>query len=356
MTNPSVVPDVRSKFLKTWEADIPFARRCLVDLGVSSGFTNPQSTDLIPCAAPVVPVKVCYLDLECIADDKMPDVEKDSITCVTLSNGQTYFTAILDDVDFQSEDSGDYVAHFDSEQKLIKAVIGLINLLDCDVITAWNLPFDEEYLQKRAEQYNLLFPLLHCLRGVNSFDLLPAYRTLYRRKSYKLRDIALDEGFTNVVEEKVNYGKLWENDKPGLIERNKRHVQWLVQINEKLKITDYYWSLKEFAGVENLEDCMHSSVLIDTLLLRNSPSVLPSKEQREHQVYEGAFIMKPQAAVLDSVAFFDFSRFYPSILLENKLDPIIFNHYKKWKESELTMSDYISHIFAENPRLDNVTV
>ena len=345
VTNPSVVPQVRERFSHTYEADVKFARRCLINLKISSGFDNPKGIELVPCSPPEIPIRVGYLDIEVLSENnKMPDSTQDTITCVTLSDGNEYFTAILDDLDFESEDSGSYIGHFSSEKKLLEKVLALIDLLDLDVICAWNSEFDFEYLQKRAERYNLLFPLLQSLRGINSFDLLSSYRRLYRRRSYRLKDIVIEEGLTTESEEQVNYAKLWENDKPGLIERNKRHVKWLVQINEKLKITDYYWSLKEFAGVESLEDCQYSSVLIDTLLLRNSPGILPSKEQKEHEVYEGAFILKPQAAVLDSVAFFDLARFYPTCILNNLLDPIILNSYLKWKESGLTMEEYIESL------------
>ncbi|HEC66645.1 MAG TPA: hypothetical protein ENI23_15320, partial [bacterium] len=132
-----------------------------------------------------------------------------------------------------------------------------------------------------------------------------------------------------VLAHNCNYGEMWENDKIGLMERNIRHVRWIKQIDEKMKVIDYYWILKEIVGLEELEGTGYSSTLFDTLLLRHSSLVLPSKSHESHTKYEGAYVMQPQSGVYDNIAIFDLTRFYPQILLSELLDPAILDSYKK---------------------------
>ncbi|KKK55957.1 hypothetical protein LCGC14_3069350, partial [marine sediment metagenome] len=188
-----------------------------------------------------------------------------------------------------------------------------------------NSSFDIEYLEDRCKANGLYLSL----SSINVFDLYVGYRSLFRRKGYRLKDIALHEGLTDTLEEVVNYGLMWENDKIGLMERNQRHVRWIKQINEKMKVIEYYWSLKEIVGLEELHGTGYSSTLFDTLLLRHSSLILPSKSHEKHTPYEGAYVMQPQSGVYDNIAIFDLTRFYPQILLSELLDPAILDSYEK---------------------------
>ena len=327
VTGPGEVPRLRDGVTKHWEADIPFARRFLIDKGIRNGFDD----NLNPCSSPNVPISVVSLDIEVYSKDQMPDPQKDSVTCWTLVEGDQIVTGLLDDVDFQSEEGKTCILRYDSEEKLIRCLQALLCVRNWDCLTGWNVSWDLEYLQARSDANNILFSFKYDLSGTCIFDLLTAYRRLYRRKGYRLKDIVQDEGIADFDEEKVNYAELWEQDKLALVERNRRHANWVYQIDQKNKIIEYHWSLKDFCGLEELEDTEYNSVLIDTLFLRRTHNkfVLPSKERREHEDYEGAFIMQPQAGVFKNVAVFDLSMFYPNILLSNKLDPVVLLNYKK---------------------------
>lgn len=349
VTNPSEVPHVREKFSKHWEADVPYARRCLVDKGIYSGFTEEFS----PCTPPEVKPITLYLDIESYCDARMPDPEHDAITCFTVFDGKLYRSCILDSNPTESTYSGDekwLILAFPTEKDLVGYLVDLIlNWETFDVVTGWNVEWDLEYIEKRAK----VLGLHYSLEGICQFDLLQGYKHLYRRRSYRLKDIALDEGLTADLEENVNYAELWKKDKPALIERNKRHVQWCAELDEKLKIIDYYWELRETAGLEDLEGTLYSSVLIDTMALRKAYGkwILPSRSDSiEHETYEGALVLQPEAGVYDSVAVFDLSRFYPNIIINEKLDPYIYNKYMYLKfgnsvSQAIDWNDY--KLFAE---------
>ena len=286
-------------------------------------------------AFPDIPLTVGYLDIEVYSGEQgMPDPEKDQVTCFCLWDGQQFISAILDDIDIYSRENDWAIAHFSSESQLLKFLDKVLYDRQLDIISGWNIPWDLEYLEKRTQKLGLRL----YLDGTNQFDLLPAYRNLYRRRSYRLKDVVVDEGLSSEHEQKVNYGKLWKQDKPGLLERNKRHTQWVRDLDSKLHITDYYLQLRELAGLEEL-DTFYPSVLFETMLLRRSPWVLPSKGEYQKQPYEGALVTKPEAGVFKDVAVFDLSRFYPSVMIEEMLDPKILHEYRL-QETDFSWDGY----------------
>ena len=277
-----------------------------------------------------------YFDIEVFCHTHAPIAEQDPITCLCISDGTEYVSYIVDDFDVTTSEGNWAVIHCSSEKMLLKQFTELLEERNYDVLTGWNVSFDKEYLEKRCWKHNLRLPI----SGSCIFDLWQAYKALYRRKSYRLKDIALYEGFTDKEEEKVDYGLMWEEDKPGLLERNRRHVQWLVDIDQKRRVLSYYWELREVCGLEGLDDTFYSTVMIDTLLLRDTKWVLPSKMKREHETYEGAFIMQPIAGIYQNVAAFDLTRFYPSIILSEKLDPIILHRYRQQYPGDIDWAQY----------------
>lgn len=324
--NPSEVPRLRDIFTKTWEADIVYPRRWLIDKMITSGFNE----NLVPCEPAKVDIHKTFLDIEVYSKTSMPNPENDKVTCFTLydSYEQTYVSGILDDVSTMTSDDNWVVGHFDNERDLLKYLDSILYFIDTDVVSGWNIGWDIDYLKARCAKYNIKLPLDSCC----VFDLLETYRKLYRQKSYRLKDIALFDGFADTLEEKVNYGELWEKDKVGLLTRNKRHTEWVKLIDEKRKIIDYFWNYKEICGLEEPQDTIHNSVIIETMLLRRAHAVLPSKVQQQHNTFEGAIVIKPEAGIFSNIAVFDLKTFYPTILISNNLDPIIIDAYKKLNE------------------------
>ena len=321
VSNPSLVPVLRDKFVKHWEADIPFSRRFLISSKITNGFDE----NLLPAEPPDVEIDIGYTDIEVYATNSMPNPDRDQITCIGFSDGKQYTTIILDDADFQSKDNGWAIIHLNSEEKCLECFCNLLEERNVDCLLGWNISWDLDYLEKRCNKYQLQLPM----SGTCPFDLLWGYKRLYRRKSYRLKDIALDEGLTDTLEEKVNYAQLWEKDKSKLMTRNRRHVEWCVDLDKKLSIVPYYWELKELVGMENM-DSFYPTVLFDTMLLRRATCVLPSKSSsKERHEYEGAFVMEPETGILESVAVFDLSKFYPTLIIQEKLDTVIVNEYRK---------------------------
>ena len=325
-----------------FEADVLYPRRYLVDKGVTAYFDIVKEQDqwvAVRADEPKTPppIKVWYFDSEMDSSDRMPDPKVNPVTCWCLTDGKQVISAILNDVSLQTQDGYWGIAHFEQEKHLLQFLLDTLWLVQPDVIAGWNIPFDLDYIKERMKASGISLDL----DGICDLDLLPAYRKLYRRGSYRLKDIAVAEGLAPSAATTPDYGRLWREDKAGLLALNKQHALWLAQIDQKRRITAYLWGLKELCGLENLEGTIYNSALIDSMLLRESKDVLPSKEEHEHEDYEGAFVMQPPPGVFKGVAILDLSRFFPSIILSEKLDPIILHHYLKWKESGLSMGEYI---------------
>src|SRR3990167_3224194 len=169
VANPSDVPAARSLFSKSYEADVVYGRRVLLDLRLTAGCDD----DLHP-AESTTKLKVLHLDIEVYSNNKMPDAAKDKITCWSLTDGESIITAILDDVDFVGEDNGNAVCHFTTEKMLLTLLVDVMNYESADCLTGWNIQWDAEYLEKRCERYKLDW--YGATAGSNIFDLLGAYR------------------------------------------------------------------------------------------------------------------------------------------------------------------------------------
>lgn len=335
--NPSDVPEARATVSKSYEADIPYARRFLIDKMVTSGFEVTDSGIIPSDPGPPTDLVVLYLDIECFSHGTaMPDKTKDPVTCFCVGIDGDYISVILDDVGAVTREGSWVVIHVPTEKQLLQAACDLLDEMSPDVLTGWNIDFDVEYLEARSEAHKLRLPL----SGTCVFDLLSGYRKLYRRKSYRLKDIVIDEGITTEDEPKVDYGKLWEEDKPGLLNRNLRHTKWVYAIDQKRRITSYVWEIKSWVGLESLKDVEFNSVLIDTALLRRTLWVLPTKEDHHHTPFEGAYIKEPLKGILQGVACYDFSRLYPSLILNERLDPYILSEYRKAHPGDVKWDTY----------------
>lgn len=328
---PQDITRLRDQYSKTFEADVYFPRNFLIDKGISRGFNDALESVEIG----EISLQKVYLDIEVDADEKMPNSLKNEITCWCLSDGKGYVSGILAGFDHMDENENWVIFYCSTEKELLEKLLSLLKSLP-DVLSGWNIEWDLEYLATRCFINHVRLDLsATCIA-----DLWQMYKKLFRRPNYKLKSIALDEKLTDTLEEKVNYAKLWRENKKGLLDRNKRHVYWCVELDKKLDIISYYWQLKELAGLEKLEDTLYSTTILDVILLRKSPWILPTRSKHEHDKYEGAFVMNAPTGIFDSVCIYDVSAFYPSIVVSQMLDPKILFEYTKLNEGKIDWKNY----------------
>lgn len=328
---PTDVRDMRGSFAKHYEADIRFVRRFLIDTGIRCGFEIPNRKKIVhykeikPVDFDLPPV-IAYIDVECYSSSRVPDPEKaeDTVTCLTIydTTNKKYCTLLLDDKEERKHLDEDHILiSVRTEKKLFNLLKNYLSNVNPDVLTEWS-KFDHVYLKNRGKilGVNLDFD------GTCVFDMLDGYAKLYKKASNRLKDVVIEEGLTDFQEPEVDYAELWEDDRERLIKRNKRHVEWIVKLDELKKgLIRFYWDMKNTAGLEDLQETLYHGVLVDTMLLRKyyGKYVLPSKPEiiDKEEKYPGALVLKPPKGLFDNVATYDFSRYYPNIIIGKNLTP-----------------------------------
>jgi len=325
--DPSEVPKEREKYGKTYEADIPFVRRFLIDTGIKSGLEFPQFgtvswREIKPVEVNIEPV-VLYLDIEVISEKFIePEKATEPIVALSFTTNKTDVIYTLT-VKFEKEvnERNWKVISFPTEEMLLKFFVQMLWKLKPDILTGWNIiKYDYPYLLKRFEHNEIYLDT----SSFEVFDLYEAYRKLYHQPSYHLKRIVEFE-FGEKRESFADVRHLWEKDRQKFLEYNRDDVRDVKRIDEKHNIIKFFHTLKTAVGVEELERCFSYSRLIDTQLLRIAREmnvVLPTKtDKNKREKYEGAIVDVCGKGIFRNVAVFDFSRYYPNIIHTFFLSP-----------------------------------
>jgi len=325
--DPSEVLKEREKYGKTYEADIPFVRRFLIDTGIKSGMEFPHFgtvswREIKPIEVNIEPV-VLYLDIEVISEKFIePEKATEPIVALSFTTNKTDVICTLT-VKFEKEvnERNWKVISFPTEEMLLKFFVQVLWKLKPDILTGWNIiKYDYPYLLKRFEHNEIYLDT----SSFEVFDLYEAYRKLYHQPSYHLKRIVEFE-FGEKRESFADVRHLWEKDRQRFLEYNRDDVRDVKRIDEKHNIIKFFHTLKTAVGVEELDGCFSYSRLIDTQLLRIAREmnvVLPtSTGNNKREKYEGAIVDVCGKGIFRNVAVFDFSRYYPNIIHTFFLSP-----------------------------------
>ena len=337
---PEQVRELRSKYFRTYEADVRYVLRWMIDAGVFGAIEFPENKLVVgldevkgvDVSDVDVKITISYIDIEVqppeeggIPDAKNPTLPVTAFTIATNKNSK-YLTGLLTNRASEYEEREWKVRVYESEKGLFNFLRKCFEIISPDIITGWNIDFDISYLLARAKKLGLGFDLRDY--GCEVFDLLHAYRRIYRQQSYALKYVAVAEGL--VKEEDVkqfsDVVSLYKTNPLEFARYNMNDVRLVKMIDEKHKLTNYYLHLKHLVGLDRIENTLYSSSLIDTLILREAKRrrvVLPSKteEKESEESYEGAFVFVKSGGVFENVACFDFSSYYPTIITTLNLSP-----------------------------------
>jgi len=338
VNEPGDVKKVRERYKMHYEADIRYTQRFLIDKDIYCGVefdpTDPES--IRPCEDISVDKHICYLDIEVSRSEE--------ISCVTIySNYLEKYVTFLQRSDLEEkvyQKSEDWIVYqTNSEKKLLLRLISVLDELDIDILAGYYLTeFDYPVIEQRLAKHNLYLN--------RRFDLFDIYKGFYtvtngRRESYHLKDVAVQEGYIT-QEEVLEYDEnWWEKDLETLLIYNRRDVEWIVQLDSDYSIIEHFDQRKKITGIAYYYD-PHSDLTIynitppiDILCLREAYKInvaLPSKSKTEKKGYRGGYVYLKAPGIYKDLANFDFSQYYPSIILSFKLDPLILsNYYKKYR-------------------------
>lgn len=325
LVNPHLTYEYRSKYANCHESDILFTIRYLID-EVKKIEKDEYRTFVI--------------DIETTTESGFPNwknpVEK--ITCISFYDyfhKQTTTLIWREDLELKKEkvDNG-FIFYFNNEYAMLSFFKKCFLKIDPDIITGWNVNFDICYIMSRMErvgsEINDLSPLKKVkiregkwveavIKGRVIFDMLRAYKkiNLSELVSYSLDSVSEKE----LGDKKLpvlSISELWKNDLNRFIEYNRKDVELVYRIDNKLKIIDQFDEMRLLAGLDNINSCFFYSRVIDTLMLRQYKDkfIFPSKSdfKKREEDLSGGYVRKPTKGLHHNVIVLDFGGLYPSII------------------------------------------
>jgi DNA polymerase I len=377
---PRDVGAIRDDFETTFEADILFPNRFLIDNGLEGGMrveerrlddgsgTMQVHEGQLEPADVDADLRVNTFDIE--VDDRrgFPEDGEEPIICLTShdSYDDEYVVWLYDAPEAEIPPPGDLpdyegivgdgaeldfrVRTFEEEAAMLDAFIEYIDDTDPDLLTGWNFEdFDAPYVLDRLEvlddgsQYDLSVDRLSRIgevwrsgwggpdiKGRVVFDLLYAYkRTMFTElESYRLD--AVGERELGVGKERYtgDIGDLWEQDPERLLEYSIRDVELCVEIDRKQDVIAFWDEVRTFVGCK-IEDAPTPGDTVDMYVLHKAfgKFALPTKGQQESEDFEGGAVFDPITGVKEMVTVQDLKSLYPMCMVtinagpETKVDP-----------------------------------
>lgn len=352
---PGEVRDTREHFTKTYEADVLFATRYLIDKVDKLDYVKP---------------KVLYLDIETENHGRVPKptVANEPIVCVSfyddLEERYTTFTFRSDlapgTQDRIFNERIHETVYYKTEADMLRGIIQYIKDSEPDVITGWNLSlFDMPYLYTRMKNMSLHYEEMSpmgvvnmqidkglpevTMKGIAIVDLYVLYRhfTFNIEESYKLGYIAQKVlGTTKKDMDVTRIHWYWKNKLQDLIDYNLTDVKLTHEINEKRNLIEFTNEIRRLAFCQ-LEDSIISSKCIDSFVLRlfHNQMVFPTKIKHERAKFEGAIVNRWVTGLQDNIAVFDLKSLYPNVIQSFNLSPESFESSPQ--PNQIVVNEYL---------------
>lgn len=362
---PREVGYVRDEFDVTYEADIRFPNRFLIDNGIKSGMKVPErrrkdGTIVVPVgevepADAQADARTNIFDIEVEDRNGFPEDGEEPIICIASWDSYLdeyviwlYESPEADEAPIEVdgyeplEDMDYHVVKFSEEDKMLSSFIEYIRTTDPDILTGWNFDdFDAPYLIDRLEvledesEYDLNPDKLSRIdevwngwtpniKGRVVFDLLDAYkRTKFSElDSYRLDAVAEDELGVGKEHYDGKIGDMWDDNPRRLIEYNLRDVELCVELDRKQSVIAFWDEVRTFVGCQ-LEDAPTPSDAVDMYFLHkvNDRFILPSKGSSESEDYEGGAVFDPITGVAENVTVLDLKSLYPMCMITTNASP-----------------------------------
>lgn len=305
---PFDIRNEREKYKETYEADVVYTNRYIID-----------KIDKIEKEE----IRLCYLDIETEKTERGyggPEKAFNPISSITCYDS------------FDKE----YKMFYGKEKELLIEFISYIKEKDPDVLIAWNGDgFDFPFIINRMIKLNIepkslarmngnVFTTEHGAKifGRVLFDLMNAYKKHFSgggRESWSLEYISNYELGEKGGKDKYKgeLDDLRKNDFDKFLEYNKRDVELLVLINEKLKMIEFFDEIRRMAFCK-FEDVFMNSKTADCLCLKHAKKnnfILPSVKKHLKGSYEGAFVHNSEPKLHRNIAVMDMKSLYPSVMI-----------------------------------------
>lgn len=339
-TLPGEVKDLRASYPETYEADVHFTTRYLIDevpriekAELRIQYTDIE-TDLETNQVISIAVYDNYLD-KVVAFTWREGAKTEKISRVYNFPSGFQFRASIH--------------QYSSRNAMLLEYIRFIQETDPDILTGWFfVGYDMPQLIRQINSVqiagrnigaHLLSPLGKCYfkqeqryeedkvvcAGRVLWDMLRAYKKLQPTDlpDRSLEAVALRELGEGKKPLEKSIGWLWRNDLETLIEYNCKDAVLVYRIDKKCRILDYFDSLRRWIGCE-WDTLFKPSLAWDVKILKtvHNKVVLPSKKEVAIGDVEGALVFEPVLKGIHNwIVLLDLKSLYPSIIMTFNMSP-----------------------------------
>lgn len=318
-SRPSDVAKRRDE--NSYEADVLYCKRYIIDSITAFGIAE---------------LKYSFIDIEVLTKD-LPSYKnpEQPISCISCSNSYTK--------EIKTFYLEDWENHNEGEEELLNDFVKWIREQQFDLLLGWNfIDFDWRYLQARykklfgCELAEMLSPIAQSKylgnskeedvnlipAGISVMDYLEMFKKIYRTEPSYALDIIAQKHLNETSYKKVDFSRLSEEIK----EKNINDVKRMIDLDNKLKIVDYYDELRRMSMCEWL-DVTWNSRMLDMILLKEARQkgiILPSKKYGGESVeveetFEGAY-RDCQKGLYKNLWKLDLGSAYPQAIINFCLD------------------------------------
>jgi DNA polymerase II len=343
--------------IPTYEGDVKFARRFLIDKGIYSEIDiegDYESEEGIDRIYREPELKGCEVDisLDVMSVDIETTPDASELLCIGMQQGKWKKCLVMHSKKLKD------CENFVNEEDLLERFFEVVKEQDPDVIIGWNfIDFDLKVIHGKCKEYGIRFNLgrdnsLTRTRFVNDYmmrskvdasgrvildgiDLLKS--NFVKLKDYKLETVAqhyLGKGKKTEEVDWDNFEKEFKKDPKKLVDYNFVDVKLVLDILKKGNFLDLFMKRSKLTGMR-LSEVGGSVAPLDYMYLMELKNrgivALTSLYTEKMEQVKGAYVMEGKAGLYDNIICLDFKSLYPSAIMTFNLDPLAFE--KKEVES-----------------------
>lgn len=334
--HPKEIRYIRNNFDKTYEADILYIYKYMID-----NYDSIESE----------PIRVCFIDIETEDRNGFPNVEKAEQPILSIC-AYDNFTERYYMFEIDNSRSGDkktkkqfempdgvntelIVYSFNTEEDMLNKYIKFVNDFDFDVFLAWNGDnFDYPYIINRMLKLGVdpinLSPLLRMFGFKPAcriwLDLMNAYKKMstHEMESYSLEYISQEELGVGKLKHDERVGEMWEHNHEMFEKYNMIDVWLMIQIERRKGVIGYFDTIRRFT-FSNWYDVFYNTKTLDNLFLKcakNRNIILPTKVKiDDNGEIQGARVIDPIPGIHENIAVADVQSLYPTAALTCNMSP-----------------------------------